>query len=53
MSPNRDPHARSLWEIVKDVSEEENPERIAALVKELSCLLKADEQTASEPDEAR
>ena len=53
MSPNQGGSPREFWEVVKEVSEEEDPERIAELVKELNCLLKTDEQTESEPDEAR
>ena len=43
---------RSLWQVMKEVTEEENPARIEELVKELGSLLKADGQALDE-DEAR
>jgi len=53
MNSRTDGQQRSLWEVVKEVSEEENPGRIEELVKELGTLLKANEQPARDEDEAR
>lgn len=53
MSRNQDHPPRSLWEVVKEVSEEENPEKITQLVRELNCLLEAGERSVQEKDEAR
>jgi len=44
-------NSRSLWEIIKEVSEEEDPVRIAKLVDELTALL--DRERRSGTDEAR